>query len=139
MRSTVATSAVQTQPNDLLSDSDDVRARLGAIRSKQAKAQIDPNLKEILPVIRRAMGKTGLSQKAMAIAARCTESELSEALNGRDGRRFDADWIWRQDDTFVVAFLDEVTETRGLTPENRNAIRRARIVELIGLLLQDVA
>ncbi len=139
MRHSVATSAVGTQPNDLLAGSQDIRARLGEIRTKAVKAQIDPNAKEILPVIRRAMAKTGLSQKAMALTARCAESELSEALNGRDGRRFDADWLWRQDDAFVVAFLDEVTATRGLTPENKDAIRRARIVELIGLLLQDVA
>lgn len=125
----VATSAVTTQPKDL-------RSRLDGVRTKTIKAQIDPNSKEILPVIRRAMAKTGTSQKAFAIAARCTESELSEALNGREGRRFDADWLWRQDDAFVLAFLDEVTEARGLTPENKDAIRRHRIIELIELLLQ---
>jgi hypothetical protein len=85
------------------------------------------------------MAKTSLSAKAFCIDAECTESEFSEAINARPGRRFEVEWLWKQDDAFIIAFLDEVTEARGLTPENRNAIRRARIVELINLLLQDVA
>ena len=89
--------------------------------------------------MRRAMAKTSLSAKAFCLDAGCTESEFSEAINAKPGRRFEVDWLWRQDDAFVIAFLDEVTETRGLTPENKHAIRRARIVELINLLLQDVA
>jgi hypothetical protein len=93
----------------------------------------------MLGCIRRAMGKTGTSGKVFALSAGIPESEFSEAINARPGRRFDVEWLWKQDDAFVVAVLDEVTETRGLTPENRNAIRRARIVELINLLLQDVA
>jgi hypothetical protein len=127
MKQSIATSTVTTQPNDL-------RSRLDEIRATKAHGQIEP--KEILPVIRRAMAKTGTTQKAFALAARCTESELSEALNDRDGRRFDAEWIWRQDDAFLLVFLDEVTEARGLTPESKDAIRKQRIVELIGLLLQ---
>jgi hypothetical protein len=110
---------------------------LDAIRPNGRSARIDPNATEILAVVRRAMARTSLSAKAFCIAAACTESEFSEAINGKRGRRFEIAWLWKQADDFIVAFLDEVTETRGLTPENRHAIRRARIIELINLLLQD--
>jgi len=139
MPSTVASSAVPTQPKDLRERSPEVRARLAGIRAKDARVRIDPNQKEVLGCIRRAMSTRGLSQKAFAITARCTESELSDALNGRDNRRFDVEWVWRQDDDFVIAFLDEVTAARGLTPENKSAVRRRRIIELIDLLLQEMA
>lgn len=95
--------------------------------------------KEILSVIRRAMAECTLSQKAMALNAGCPESELSEALNGRDNRRFDAQWLWRQDDTFLLRFLELVMEVRELTPADARRVHIQRIKELIGLLLTEVA
>ena len=109
------------------------------IRATASKHRTEPKRKEILPVIRRAASAVGLSQKAMAQSAECPESEISDALNDRENRRFDAEWLWRQDDAFLLRFVEEVMEARKLTPENVRAIRRKRIIELIELLLVEAA
>lgn len=132
MAITVAASSRQTQPKDL-------RTRLGDFGATSPLGQIDPNRKEILAIIRRAKDAVGLSQKAMAIAAGVSESELSEALHGRANRRFDAEWLWRQDDLFLLKFVELLMDARALTPENAAAVRRQRIVQLVELLLQEVA
>jgi hypothetical protein len=112
---------------------------LDGIRATKANGRIDPNQREVLGCIRRAMARTGLSGKAFALTAEIPESELSDAINGKPGRRFDVEWLWKQEDTFVIAVLDEVTDARRLTPETKSAMRRQRIVELIDLLLQEMA
>lgn len=135
MGQTLTNAVDRTHPNDL-------RARLDGIRTKPLKARIDPNSvdeKEILPVIRQTMSAVGLSGKAMALAAKVSESEISDALNNRENRRFDAEWLWRQDDLFVVTLLDNIKKARQLTEENARSVRAARIKELIGLLLEVAA
>lgn len=132
----VSTSAVTRQPNDL-------RSRLDGIRAKGGRIRIEPNAlpsqKEILIIVRQTLAETGTSQKKFAKNAGCTESELSEAVNERENRRFDAEWLWKQDDAFLLKFLENVMDARQLTPERVNDVRRARIVELIDLLLREVA
>jgi hypothetical protein len=117
-----------------------VRTQLNSIRCQPAKVRIAANPTgnaDLLPLIKQAAAETGLSQKAMALNADVGESVLSEALNGR--RHFAAEWWWAQPDTFLLKFLELVMEARQLTPENARAVRMARITELIGLLLREVA
>jgi hypothetical protein len=117
-----------------------MRSQLNGLRATEAKGRIPANqveLTALLPLIRQAMRETDLSQKAMALNAGQPESVISDGLNGR--RNFAAEWWWAQPDTFLIRFLDLVTEARQLTPEHVSAVRRRRIVELIDLLLTEVA
>lgn len=119
---------------------DDLRSQLNTIRGRSVKARIDANptpAVELLPLIRQAMSETNLSQKAFAINAHQPESVISEAFNAR--RNFAAEWWWAQPDTFLLRFLELTMDARHLTPESASAIRRRRIVELIDLLLTEVA
>jgi hypothetical protein len=50
---------------------------------------------------------------------------------------FDA--MWRLPPRFWVVWRDRIDQAKQLTPENRAAIRRRRIVELIGLLLAEAS
>lgn len=83
------------------------------------------------------MSESGLSQKAFAINARQPQSVISDALNSR--RHLSAEWIWLQENDFLVKFFALVSLARGLTAENAAAARRRRIVELIELLLVEAA
>lgn len=134
MSSSVPDHDARTQPNTL-------RARLDAIRPGSVKARIDPNSdqqKEILAVIKRTKSELQLSGKEMALSAGCAESELSDALNGKDNRRFDAEWLWRQSDMFLLKFIENLMEERKLTPEHAKEVRRRRIVELVDLLTKEL-
>jgi hypothetical protein len=135
MRQTLADKAVQSQPNSLRSSLDDLRAGDANMRVEPCRA---PRV-EVLDLIRRAMATRDLSQKAFALTAGCLESELSDALRGKDHRRFDAAWLWAQDDDFLLTFIELAQAARQLTPEHKRALRQRRIVELVGLLLSEVA
>jgi hypothetical protein len=140
MATTLKAPTERTHANPDHSDSTEVRSRLDAVRTHSAKAGIGANPEApsaLLPLIRQAASETGLSQKAMAINAGIPESVLSEALNSR--RNFAAEWWWLQPDSFLLRFLDLVTEARQLTPESARLVRANRIKELIGLLLSEVA
>lgn len=126
-------------PSDQRTQQDHLRSRLDDVRPHSVKAPIDPNAsvydREILDLIRRTMERVSLSQKAMAIAGRCAESELSEALNAKPGRRFDAVWLWRQDNVFLRTFLELLAEKRGLTPQTALAEEVALLTALFGRLV----
>lgn len=131
MASSIAGSAARTPPNT-------VRARLDDIRPNGRSVRIDPNASVgIRGLVRRVMAETGLSQKAFAADAGCTASELSDALHGKENRRFEAEWIYRQNALFLQRFLEALAEERAITPENTRAAARRRIVELIDLLLAE--
>lgn len=133
MPSTVATGAVRTLANSLRSD-------LSAVRTRSAKARIDANPVEqstVVALVKQAASETGLSQKTMALNAGVPESTISDALNQR--RNFSAEWWWAQPDTFLLRFLELVMDARHLTPESASATRKARIAELVTLLLTEVA
>jgi hypothetical protein len=118
----------------------DVRSQLNTLRGTPAKARIAANPLDgsgLLPLLKQAIRETGMSQKELALNADVPESVVSEALSGR--RHFAAEWWWAQPDRFLLRFLELVTEARQLTPENRAAIRRRRIVELIELLLAEAS
>lgn len=88
----------------------------------------------VIQLIRLVMGKTGLSQKAMAANAAVPESVLSDALNPNGARNFAAEWLFDQESDFVLALFDEVMVARGLTRESRQQL----LAQHIGQLVQKV-
>lgn len=132
MGRSIAAGEDRTQPNSL-------RRRLDDIRPNGLSVRIDPNPVGMRALVRRVMAESGTSQKAFALTAGCTESELSDALNGKENRRFEADWIYRQDALFLQRFLNAMAEERAITQQNTRTVARKRIVELIELLLTEVA
>jgi hypothetical protein len=134
MANTVATAATRRHSNDLRADLSKVRAT----SQPPVKAhEVSADRSELLILIRDAARDCNLSQKALAINAGCTESELSDALSGR--RNFAATWIWNQPDTFLLRFVELITAARGLTPAAVREVRAARIAELVRLLLTEAA
>jgi hypothetical protein len=118
----------------------ELRSQLNDLRAGSANVRIDANSLDgtaFLPLMKRAMGETGLSQKHMALNAGQPESVISEALNGR--RNFAIAWLVLQPGTFIDRFFDLFKEHYGLTPANIKAIQRRRIIELLDLLLEQCA
>lgn len=134
MRSTIPTPAPRTHANALRRTLDEVRA------TSQPPAKVSEVSAERhipLGLIRAAATDCELSQKALALNAGCTESEMSDALAGR--RNFALAWIWAQDDAFLLRFLELAMQARGLTPDAQKAVRAERIAELVRLLLMEAA
>jgi len=90
----------------------------------------------VTTLVRDAMARTGLSQKAMAANAGVAESVLSEALAPHGTRHLALEWLWAQDDEFLAVLVDRLTEARGLTDQSRREAKAARVSELIRLILE---
>jgi hypothetical protein len=88
--------------------------------------------RELVQTVRRDLGR---SQKQMAIDAGCPESDLSNALSGK--QRFDMQWLLNQDDEFLIKWWREVEIARGLTPRAKRAIKRMGLLKIIDALLDD--
>jgi len=136
--------AVRTPANPLRRATDGVRPELDTLRAGKANLRIEANSSEniehkrdFLLLVRDAMREADLSQKAFAINAKQSESVISEALGGT--RNLSADWLYAQPDRFVQILIDKVSIARNLTAESKAALQRARILELIGLLLERTA
>jgi hypothetical protein len=115
----------------------DALTRLNAVQPRMASALIDVKPGEILGLIQRALRDVGLKQEAAAAVAGVKPSQFSAALNGQGN--FGAAWLWAQDDRFLARLVELMTDARRLTPERVSALRRQRIVELLDLLLTEVA
>src|SRR5690349_17868391 len=86
------------------------RTALDELRAGKANLRMDANSVEIAPeiakvpsfraLVREAMRRTDLSQKAFAINADQSDSVISEALNG--SRHLAAEWLWVQPETFLT-------------------------------------
>jgi hypothetical protein len=141
MGSTVNNAVDRTHPKDLLARLDGLKPRPATVRPHSDADQMRPNAEQnarIVDLVRLVMADLAVSQKSFAITARCTESEFSEALNLKDGRRFEAEWIWRQDDVFVRRFLDTAAAARGLTPETELAEEVRLLTALFGQLIERI-
>jgi hypothetical protein len=53
--------------------------------------------------------------------------------------RLDWGWLWLQDDKFWQEFWPLVAAAKRVTEENRAAVRRARLVEVLAILLEECA
>lgn len=129
MAKTVAATAPRTEANP-------VRSRLDAIRAVSHVARMTAKPSLAREAFRAAQAALGRSQKELALNAEVSQSVLSEALNG-SSRHLDADWILRQDDTFVLAWWHHVEQAKGLTRRTRKRVRVQRIAELFQLLLEE--
>ncbi len=119
----------------------DPLTRLNSVQGRGIKVQVDSrptltdlNHAEILSLIRETLQEVGLKQEAAAAIAGVKPSQFSAALHGQGN--FGATWLWAQDDAFLLKLIEKVIAARALTPEQASAVRRQRIVELIGLLLE---
>lgn len=124
MRGSVQETGLRTIANDLRGDSPRDRMPVKAGRTA------------VTTLVRDAMARTGLSQKAMAANAGVAESVLSEALAPHGTRHLALEWLWAQDDEFLAVLVDRLTEARGLTDQSRREAKAARVSELIRLILE---
>lgn len=111
-------------------------AALDAVRSTAAGPLVGVNRgAEVLAITKRAHADLGLKQEAAAAQAGVKPSQYSTALSGTGN--FGLTWLYAQDDAFLLRWIELVMEYRGLTPDNKRAIRACRIVELVRLLTED--
>jgi hypothetical protein len=90
---------------------------------------------DIREIVSELLAETNTSQKALALAANCPQSDLSNALTGK--QRLDAQWLIDQDDVFVDRLLNKIRARKGLVTESDvRASKIARITEVIRLLLE---
>lgn len=90
---------------------------------------------EVLAITRRVHHELELKQEAAAAVASVKPSQYSTAINGAGN--YAVTWLYAQNDAFLLRWIERVMEARGLTPENKQAIRACRIVELVKLLTED--
>src|ERR1051326_6814701 len=116
------------------------RGPLDGLRAGKANLRIDAktveNIQEkgdVRQIARDAMRAIGLSQKAFAINAGQTESVISEALSGT--RNLAVEWVYAQEDAYLVEFIDGMERARQLTEEAKGSLRADRIAELVRLIL----
>lgn len=117
---------------------------LNSIEPQQAKASIAVNSIEAhaLPVdavslFFETVAACGMSDKEAAYTMALDPAQLSRVKAGQARLPFDA--MWRLPNRFWVMFRDRIDAAKQLTAENRRAIQRARLLEVIGLLLEEVA
>jgi hypothetical protein len=115
MADIVGGAVVRSHANTRRASLDDVRA--GAANVRMAAKDLE-NAPEYRELVREAMRRSGLSQKAFAIDAGQTESVISEALHAK--RAFDVQWIWRQTSAaFRRALREAEDESMGLDPRSQ--------------------
>ncbi|MCR4331554.1 MAG: hypothetical protein NUV34_02435 [Sulfuricaulis sp.] len=90
-------------------------------------------------LIRAAMAETGTSQKQLAINAEQSEAVISDALNPHGTRHFAAEWLFDQEDAFLLAVVEKLMLVRGLTPQSKREVAAERISQLVKLLISEVA
>ena len=83
------------------------------------------------------MRAVDLSQKVFAAEAKQTESVISEALSGT--RHLSGEWLYAQSDQFLIALVELIERTRGLTAISKASRRAERIGELVRLLIEGAA
>lgn len=79
----------------------------------------------------------GMSEKEAAYTMALDPAQLSRVKSGQARLPFDA--VWRLPNRFWLMFRDRIDAAKQLTEENRKAVQRARLLEVIGLLLEEVA
>lgn len=91
-------------------------------------------LRTVCELVLTLIARPGRTQKAFAIAAGCAESDLSNALRGK--QRFEMQWVFNQDDQFVHEFITEWRADRGLDLDRVDAIEAEEIGNVVQLLVR---
>lgn len=92
---------------------------------------------DAIAIFFETLAACGLQEKEAAYFMAMDASQLSRVKNKTARLPFDA--VWRLPDHFWIAFRDRIDAAKRLTNENRKAIQRARLLEVVSLLLQEVA
>lgn len=115
-----------------------VRSQLNSIRATSQGPLSGVNREHpMLVLLRTVHRETETSQQAGALSAGVRESQYGDGLNGAQNRNYAVTWIWGQSDLFVLKFVEGLMAARGLTPENKKAVKAFRMIELIKLLTED--
>lgn len=92
---------------------------------------------DVVSLFFETLAACGFSEKEAAYEMAMDPAQLSRVKNRT--ARLPIDAMWRLPDRFWLAFRDGVDAAKQLTPENRRAIQRARLIEVITLMLAEVA
>lgn len=127
----------RTLANSLGASSVEQGSLLDGIRAGSSLARMAPNLvpasTDVRSIVRDLINERD-SQKTFALQARCAESDLSNALKGK--QRLDAQWLIDQDDAFVDELLRRLRTARGLSAERQDEIDDQQVLQLIAVLLR---
>lgn len=117
---------------------------LNSVDLNMAKASIDRNSIEehalqvdAVSLFFETIAACGMSDKEAAYTMALDPAQLSRVKVGQARLPFDA--MWRLPNRFWITFRDRIDAAKQLTAENRRAIQRARLLEVIGLLLEEAS
>lgn len=117
-----------------LTHANSLSAKLDGIRAGSSMARMAANPQESRDIVRELMRERGLTQKAMAIQAGCPESDLSNALSGK--QRLDFDWLMAQDALFRKALARRIDAT---DDDNEDALLIAEAARLFQSVMALIA
>lgn len=128
----------RTHSNSISAESAPISERLDAIRAGSSMARMDANpletrrpLRELAVDVLREMG---ISQKAAAINAGCAESDLCNALKGR--QRLEIEWLHSQGPAFWQELSRRVEAADGHTAEAQDQIDAENIARLFEVVVR---
>ena|ERR1041385_454590 len=133
--------SASTQPDSLRNGSQSRTDQLAAIRTPDRPLRMTAKTDRATTcaLVRQCMAETGLTQKAMAINAEISEAVLSDALAPHGTRNLAAEWLFDQEDAFLLALVEKLMRARGLTPASKREVAAERISELVKLLISEAA
>lgn len=115
-----------------------LRTQLDSVRTPSQPLRTSANREHpILVILRRAHSETSTKQEGAAAAAEVPPSQYGDGLNGAPSRNYAVTWLWAQSDLLLLRFVELLLEARGLTPDNKKAVRANRIIELMRLLTDE--
>lgn len=136
MARSLAKAETRTHANSVSPTRPDLSAALEGIRAGASVARMATNRADIREITLDVLAERRVSQKEMAINANCPQSDLSNALQGK--QRLDAQWLIDQDDAFVDRLMEMVRLRKGITHETARSVRMARLCELVRLCLEEL-
>lgn len=112
---------------------------LNTVDLRMAKASIEVHAvpADVIALFFESVAACGMSHKEAAYDMAMDPAQLSRVKSGQARLPFDA--VWRLPNHFWLTFRDRIDAAKALTPVNRRAIQRARLLEVIGLLLEEAS
>ena len=118
----------------------DRATRINSIPLEMAKSAIERNpieestlADDAVSLFFETLTEIGMSEKEAALTMQVQPSHLSRVKSGEARLPFEA--MWRLPNSFWFAFRYQIDVAKGLTAENQQAVRAARIAELVRLLI----
>lgn len=120
---------------------------LNSLAPRMAKVSTDVNRQagvaestdglDVVSLFFETLAACGFSEKEAAYEMAMDPAQLSRVKSGQ--ARLPMDAVWRLPDRFWLAFRVRIDAAKRLTSEDRRAIQRARLIEVISLMLSEVA